>query len=100
MKCYYKTAVFLTSALIGLTGCSTSQPVMQPFPAKQTISIQSSSVPDHTLSPTSTPVSSPTPTPKATSKPTSRPTSIPSSTPAPTRKPVVLTEEKKEEDRV
>lgn len=97
MKCYYKTAVFLTSALIGLTGCSTSQPVMQPFPAKQTISIQSSSVPDHTLSPTSTPVSSPTPTPKATSKPTSRPTSIPSSTPAPTRKPVVLTEEKKEE---
>lgn len=101
MKHYYKTAAFLTAALIGLTGCSSPQPVMQLSPVEQTTPVQSSSAPDHTLSPTSTPVSSPTPTPKATSsptpKPTSRPTSIPSSTPAPTRKPVVLTEEKKEE---
>lgn len=101
MKHYYKTAAFLTSALIGLTGCSSPQPVMQLSPVEQTTPVQSSSAPDHILSPTSTPVSSPTPTPKATSsptpKPTSRPTSIPSSTPAPTRKPVVLTEEKKEE---
>ena len=101
MKHYYKTAAFLTSALIGLTGCSSPQPVMQLSPVEQTTPVQSSSAPDHTLSPTFTPVSSPTPTPKATSsqtpKPTSRPTSIPSSTPAPTRKPVVLTEEKKEE---
>lgn len=101
MKHYYKTAAFLTSALIGLTGCSSPQPVMQLSPVEQTTPVQSSSAPDHILSPTSTPVSSPTPTPKATSsptpKPTSRPTSIPSSTPVPTRKPVVLTEEKKEE---
>lgn len=101
MKHYYKTAAFLTSALISLTGCSSPQPVMQLSPVEQTTPVQSSSAPDHTLSPTSTPVSSPTPTPKATSsptpKPTSRPTSIPSSTPVPTRKPVVLTEEKKEE---
>lgn len=101
MKHYYKTAAFLTAALIGLTGCSSPQPVMQLSPVEQTTPVQSSSAPDHTLSPTSTPVSSPTPTPKATfsptPKPTSRPTSIPSSTPAPTRKPVVLTEEKKEE---